>query len=156
MAAAMSDILQKMGFHQIHFYCYKKSVGRVVSIMTKNNTAGQQVVRFFTYPTEGATTNFPDACGSFDRLPEDTSILAQNCGKWGEDQGLNKEINKWGYYSFHGDMRLGTIPFQIKTLPKHFYGYSDPPSFPIRAYCDDNYDTPDPYNANDIWRVSVR
>jgi len=44
----MLDILNcnKMGFHQINFYCHKKSVGRVVSIMAKNNTAGQQVVRY--------------------------------------------------------------------------------------------------------------
>jgi hypothetical protein len=154
MIAAMSDILQKMGFHQIHFYCHKQSVGRVVSIRTKNNTAGQQVVRFFTYPT-GGTLDFPAACGSFDRLPEDTSILAQNCGKWGQDQSYNKEINKWGYYTFHGGKRLG-MPFAISTLPKHFYGYANPPGYPIRAYCDDEYDIPDPYNANDIWRISVR
>jgi hypothetical protein len=124
--------------------------------MTKNNTAGQQVVRYFTYPTSGATTDFPDACGSFDRLPEDTSILAQNCYKWGQDQGLNKETSKWGYYTFHGSKRLGTIPFAINTIPKHFYGYSAHYYVPIQGYCDDDYDTPGPYNANDIWRISVR
>ncbi|KAK3747291.1 hypothetical protein QZH41_010825 [Actinostola sp. cb2023] len=64
IGAAMLDILNKMGFHQIHFYCHKKSVGRVVSIMTKNNTAGQQVVRYFTDDAFAKTT-FPDACGSF-------------------------------------------------------------------------------------------
>ncbi|KAK3734210.1 hypothetical protein QZH41_013295, partial [Actinostola sp. cb2023] len=61
---AMLDIINKMGFHHIHFYCHKKSVGRVVSIMTKNNTAGQQVVRYFTDDAFALTT-FPDACGSY-------------------------------------------------------------------------------------------
>ncbi|KAK3739207.1 hypothetical protein QZH41_006708 [Actinostola sp. cb2023] len=51
LGAAMLDILNKMGFHQIHFYCHKKSVGRVVSIMTKNNTAGQQVGRYQNHLT---------------------------------------------------------------------------------------------------------
>ncbi|KAK3746299.1 hypothetical protein QZH41_020076 [Actinostola sp. cb2023] len=90
---AMLDILNKMGFNQIHFYCHKKSVDRVVSIMTKNNTAGQQAVRYFT-DNAFAKTTFPDACGSFDRLPEDTSILAQNCDKWGKDSaGKYKSTN---------------------------------------------------------------
>jgi len=61
---AMLDIINKMGFHHIHFYCHKKSVGRVVSIMTKNDTAGQQVVRYFTDDAFALTT-FPDACGSY-------------------------------------------------------------------------------------------
>ncbi|XP_031559046.1 uncharacterized protein LOC116295393, partial [Actinia tenebrosa] len=80
---ALLDIHQKMGFHQIHFYCYKKSVGRVVSIMTKNDTAGQHVIHFFMTLGEVSSV-FPTACGSFDRLPEDTSILAQNCSLWGK------------------------------------------------------------------------
>ncbi|KAK3722558.1 hypothetical protein QZH41_011353, partial [Actinostola sp. cb2023] len=94
--AAMLDILNKMGFHQIHFYCNKKSVGRVVNIMTKNNTAGQQVVRYFTDDAFAKTT-FPDACGSFDRLSEDTSILANNCAKWGKDHLGTVRVNKWSY-----------------------------------------------------------
>ncbi|KAK3734209.1 hypothetical protein QZH41_013294 [Actinostola sp. cb2023] len=56
--AAMLDILNKMGFHQMHFYCIKKSVGRLVNIITKNNTAGQQVVRYFTDDAFAKTT-FP-------------------------------------------------------------------------------------------------
>ncbi|KAK3750849.1 hypothetical protein QZH41_007652 [Actinostola sp. cb2023] len=118
LGAAMLDILNKMGFHQIHFYCHKKSVGRVVSIMTKNNTAGQQVVRYFTDDAFAKTT-FPDACGSFDRLPEDTSILAQNCDKWGKDSAGTVQVNKWGYYGKHGVGRVSYRPFAMHGATLH-------------------------------------
>jgi hypothetical protein len=102
----MLKITKKMGFHQIHFYCHKQSVGRVVSIMTKNNTAGQQVdVRYFTDDAFASTT-FPDVCGSFDRLPEDTSILAQDCAKWGMDANKKVQVDKWGSKSWNGPGRL--------------------------------------------------
>ncbi|KAK3739208.1 hypothetical protein QZH41_006709 [Actinostola sp. cb2023] len=148
LGAAMLDILNKMGFHQIHFYCHKKSVGRVVSIMTKNNTAGQQVVRYFTNDAFAKTT-FPDACGSFDRLPEDTSILAQNCDKWGRDYSGNVQVNKWGWQGNRGPARLSSRPFAMHGATLHGFG-NDP------FMCDDSFEFRHPLNANDTWRVSVR
>jgi len=148
----MLDILNKMGFHQMHFYCIKKSVGRVVNIITKNNTAGQQVVRYFTDDAFAKTT-FPDACGSFDRLPEDTSILAQNCAKWGKDSAGKVEVNKWSRDGANGGDRLASIPIVIETKPARGFGCQwSPNSF----YCDDNFDSPQPYNAKDTWHISVR
>ncbi|KAK3732774.1 hypothetical protein QZH41_019197 [Actinostola sp. cb2023] len=149
---AMMDILNKMGFHQIHFYCYKKSVGRVVSIMTKNNTAGQQVVRYFTDDAFAKTT-FPDACGSFDRLPEDTSILAQNCDRWGKDSKGRVQVNKWGVMGGNRGCRLIAHAIIMKTKPPRGFGcrWIIPKSF-----CDDSFDSPKPYNAQDTWRISVR
>ncbi|KAK3727593.1 hypothetical protein QZH41_005924 [Actinostola sp. cb2023] len=151
---AMLDILNKMGFHQINFYCHKKSVGRVVSIMTKNNTAGQQVVRYFTDDAFAKTT-FPDACGSFDRLPEDTSILAQNCAKWGKDSSGNVQVNKWGRIQDHGISRLATRPFAMDTVPAHGFGCTWKKA-KARFYCDDSFVSPQPYNVLDTWRISVR
>ncbi|KAK3708952.1 hypothetical protein QZH41_008683, partial [Actinostola sp. cb2023] len=151
---AMLDILNKMGFHQIHFYCHKKSVGRVVSIMTKNNTAGQQVVRYFTDDAFAKTT-FPDACGSFDRLPEDTSILAQNCAKWGKDSSGNVQVNKWGRIQDHGISRLATRPFAMDTVPARGFGCTWKKA-KARFYCDDSFVSPQPYNVLDTWRISVR
>ncbi|KAK3737280.1 hypothetical protein QZH41_019807 [Actinostola sp. cb2023] len=150
---AMLDILNKMGFHQIHFYCHKKSVGRVVSIMTKNNTAGQQVVRYFTDDAFALTT-FPDVCGSFDRLPEDTSILAQNCDKWGKDSAGKVQVNKWGHYPSNGEGRLVSYPIVILTTPARGFGFrlGDRKRF----YCDGNSDSPKPINVQDTWRISVR
>jgi hypothetical protein len=141
---AMSDILQKMGFHQIHFYCHKKSVGRVVSIMTNNNTAGQQVVRYFTDDAFAQTT-FPDACGSFDTLPEDTSFLAKNCQKWGKDESGSIEIDKWGWKGKYGLRRLVTQPFR---MTQFVFGYNTGSPF-----CDDASPTID---INDTWQISVR
>ncbi|KAK3706683.1 hypothetical protein QZH41_010459 [Actinostola sp. cb2023] len=149
LGAAMLDILNKMGFHQIHFYCHKKSVGRVVSIMTKNNRAGQQVVHFFTNNTFAKTT-FPDACGSFDRLPEDTSILAQNCDKWGKDSSEQVQVDKWSYYRKNGAGRLSNRPIAMHGATIH--GFSNFKEF----MCDDSFNSPQPFNAKDTWRVSVR
>ncbi|KAK3732771.1 hypothetical protein QZH41_006931 [Actinostola sp. cb2023] len=148
LGAAMLDILNKMGFHQIHFYCHKKSVGRVVSIMTKNNTAGHQVVRYFTDDAFAKTT-FPDACGSFERLPEDTSILAQKCDKWGSDNSGNVEVNKWGANNNNGPGRLPSRPFIIDGAILHGFG-SD------LVICDDNIESPQPLTAKDNLRISVR
>jgi len=149
----MLDILNKMGFHQIHFYCHKKSVDRVVSIMTKNNTAGQQVVRYFTDDAFAKTT-FPDACDSFDRLHEDTSILAQNCADWGKDSAGKVQVNKWGRNPVNGKARLVSQPIVIETSPARGFGCMW--GNPYRFYCDDSFASPQPYNVQDTWRISVR
>jgi len=143
----MLDILNKMGFHQIHFYCHKKSVGRVVSIMTKNNTAGHQVVRYFT--DDAFRKTFPDACSSFDRLPEDTSILAQNCDKWGMDLLGTVRVNKWSYKGKHGVGRISSRPFAMHGETLHGFGV-------LPFVCDDSFESPQPLNEKDAWRVSVR
>jgi hypothetical protein len=153
-SSAMLDILQKMGFHQIHFYCHKKSVGRVVSIMTKNNTAGQQVVRYFT-DDEYAKSTFPAACGSFDRLPEDTSILVQDCSKWGRDYSSNTDVGKWGGKSFYGPVRIVGRPFQKVSSPTYGFAYQKTSSNDYRL-CDDAFNTPQPHQAGDEWQISVR
>ncbi|XP_031557588.1 uncharacterized protein LOC116294179 [Actinia tenebrosa] len=158
---AMLDIKNKMGFQQIHFYCHKKSVGRVVSIMTKNDTAGQAVVSYFTGPA--SPSSFPRACGSFDRLPEDTSILSQNCNKWGTarappDTQPVSWVDQWGFQNHEGPKRPGLMPFAMDLPPRYFYGtsrYNDD-GIGYRNLCDDNYLTPAPYSIGDIWQISVR
>ncbi|XP_031573039.1 uncharacterized protein LOC116307039 [Actinia tenebrosa] len=155
---AMLEILQVMGFHQIHFYCHKKSVGRVVSIMTKNNTAGQAVVSYFTGPD--VVSVFPTSCDSFDRLGEDTSFLSQNCERWGTSvpsgHASTPLVKQWGYWGFNGPVRLATIPFQMDKPPKYFYGYHTPQVNKSESQCDDNIDAPALYNVNDTWMISVR
>jgi hypothetical protein len=123
------------------------SVGRVVSIMTKNNTAGQQVVRYFTDDAFALTT-YPDACGSFERLHEDKSILAQNCQKWGKD--ADGRPNKWGFLTWNRKIRISTYPFFIEEAPQH--------GFRFRGIflCDDSLDAPSPCSTEDTWKISVR
>ena len=96
-----NQLKQDMGFTQIRFYCFKKERGRVFHIMTKQDTKGANVVKFFT-----ASNATPVACGSFTRLPDDNSSLAVNCGKWGYP---NK--NRWGHSSFLTEDRIFKRPF---------------------------------------------
>ena len=42
------QLKQDMGFDQMRFYCFKKSVGKVLNIMTKLNPEGEVVVNYFT------------------------------------------------------------------------------------------------------------
>ena len=81
---------QDMGFDQLRFYCRKKSVGRTFHIMTNNDTLGRNAVRSMTETFEPQA----QACGSFTALPDDTSVLSQNCAKWGYMSGFN--ANRWG------------------------------------------------------------
>ncbi|XP_031572505.1 uncharacterized protein LOC116306571 [Actinia tenebrosa] len=143
--AAMLDIKDKMGFHQIHFYCHKKSVGRVVSIMTKKNNAGQAVISFFTEP--GVASVRPAACGSFDRLPDDTSILSKKCSEWGDTSN-----DEWGTSCCMGPYRMANMV--CHTSRKHGFEFED-------YYSCDN-EVPDdtsnavPPDVNDTWQISVR
>ena len=74
--------------------------------MTKNNTAGHNVVKYYT-DDQYAASVIPDACGSFTRLPQDTSVLAQYCKKWGNPKGT------WGKNDRRGYLRLANAPFHI-------------------------------------------
>ncbi|XP_031572538.1 uncharacterized protein LOC116306591 [Actinia tenebrosa] len=145
MGTAMLDIKNKMGFNQIHFYCRKVSVGRVVSIMTRNNTAGQAVVSFFTNPDVASVR--PAACGSFDILPDDTSILSGKCSEWGDTPA-----NEWGASCCMGSMRLPAMA--CHTSRSHGF------EFVVYYSCDNK--VPDgssnavPPDVNDTWRISVR
>ena len=96
-----------------------------------------------------AKTTFPDACGSFDRLPEDTSILAQNCDKWGKVSAGKVQVNQWGWHGKSDGGRLSTFPFVMYGTTVHSLGL-DP------FTCDDSFESPQPRNANDKIRISVR
>ncbi|KXJ10593.1 hypothetical protein AC249_AIPGENE26269 [Exaiptasia diaphana] len=84
--AALKNLRNDMGFHQLRFRCRKKSINRTLHIMTTNNTAGHKVLDHFL-----VKATWPTACNSFERLQDDTSILARNCLKWGYNGG--KEVS---------------------------------------------------------------
>ncbi|KXJ10612.1 hypothetical protein AC249_AIPGENE26268 [Exaiptasia diaphana] len=86
---ALKNLGNDMGFHQLRFRCRKKSINRTIHIMTTNNTAGHKVLDHFL-----VKATWPTACGSFERLQDDKSILAQNCLKWGRNGG-KVEVNRW-------------------------------------------------------------
>lgn len=149
---AMTELYDKMGFDQIHFYCRKKSVGRVISLVTKNDTAGHEVVRFFT-DKKFAKTTFPGACGSYEVLPEDTSILSQNCTEWG-DNG-----DQWAAETSKGQYRLCKSPISARS-GKHVFGFYTNDFDDLKngniSYisCDDAMFSPS--TPGDVIQISVR
>ena len=128
-----------MGFTQIRFYCFKKERGRVFHIMTNKNVSGADVVTFFTN-----SDTMPEVCGSFTRLPDDNSTLANDCGNWGYP-----DTNRWGHYQNINNKRLFSRP--ILWANKHYYtlvGNS-------RLSCDDNLNEFS-MSLGDTWQIFVR
>ena len=128
-----------MGFTQIRFYCLKKERGRVIHIMTSNNSMGTDVVNFFT-----VSNTLPRACGSFTRLPNDNSSLAQNCDKWGYPTK-----DRWGHALQLGDDHLFKRPF----LWEGTRFYKIIPGNSKNLQCDDINDS---LSLGDRWEVFVR
>ena len=83
---ALLRLQERIKFTQLRFFCHQKSTGRIFHIMTKRNPAGKAVVHYMIKSSKPR----PPACGSFEALPDDNSILAANCNNWG------KNGNKWG------------------------------------------------------------
>ncbi|KAL9987399.1 hypothetical protein ACROYT_G001696 [Oculina patagonica] len=127
-----------MGFSQIRFYCFKKERGRVLHIMTNKDTKGANVLKFFTN-----SNTIPEACGSFTRLPDDNSTLANNCANWGYPNR-----NRWGHQQRLNDFRLYRRPFM---WPYKCY-------FILTGsvlYCDDELNRLG-MSLGDIWQILVR
>ena len=133
-----NQLKQDIGFTQIRLYCFKKTRGRVFHIMTKEDTKGANVVKFFT-----SSNNIPKACGSFSRLPDDNSSLAVKCDKWGFPN-----TDRWGHENMLTDSRLFLRPMTLASVPR-FYRLKGP-----KYQCDDDDDL-NP-SIGDTWQVFVR
>ena len=89
---AMKQFQTILSFTQLRFYCRKQNTGRTFHVVTAANSSGQAVVRYFSDLTDA----MPNACGSFVRMDDDDSLLAENCHKWGEENGTYW-VGKWGH-----------------------------------------------------------
>ena len=144
VADGLAKLKQDMGFDQLRLYCRKKSVGRTFHIMTNNETRGREAVRSMIvrfYPQA-------KACRSFTVLPDDNSILSQNCIKWGFMGGL--EANRWGsnYVGMHKSDRLYSRGVFMKGKSLHRF------SCVANMYkCDDNSAA---LSAGDTFEIYVR
>ncbi|KAL9987345.1 hypothetical protein ACROYT_G001635 [Oculina patagonica] len=127
-----------MGFTQIRFYCFKKERGRVFHIMTNKDTKGANVIKFFT-----DSDAMPEACGSFTRLPDDNSTLANNCGNWGYPNA-----NKWGHEEKRTDRRLFFRPLMWHDQ-RYYTVVGDP------LTCDDDLNGLG-MSLGDTWKIFVR
>ena len=114
---ALLELQRLIKFTQLRYFCHQNSTGRIFHIMTKRNPAGKAAVH---YMIESSKTR-PPACGSFEALPDDNSILAANCDKWGN----NGRYGKWGYADNRYDSRVYNNPVfwkvtsYVNFLPKY-------------------------------------
>ena len=87
---AMMQLRTHLNFTQLRFHCSKQQ-GRTFHVTTAANSSGEAVVQYFS----GRTDVLPNACGSFVRMEDDNSYLAQKCSKWGNDGPYY--VGKWGH-----------------------------------------------------------
>lgn len=140
--SALRQLKRLIKFTQLRYFCFKNSTGRIFHIMTKSNIAGQTVVK---YLIEDSGTQ-PQACGSFETLPDDNSILASNCKMWGND-GSSIECDKWGYYRNRHSYRVYNDP--IIWEGKYYVNLN-----PSVLTCDDLRDVP--LSEGDKWQLFIR
>ena len=142
--SALLQLKIDMGFDQLRFYCHKKSVARTFHIMTKRNAAGLDAFRYLIVnPSPRA-----QACSSFTALPDDTSMLSKNCGKWGyAKNGGGKEVNLIGHSSNTGPLRLY---YKVALWSGNYYTAFLPKDY----WCDD--DTKAALSAGDTFEIYVR
>lgn len=137
MRQGLSKLRNDMGFTQIRLYCFKKERGRVFHIMTNNNSKGYQVVSYFT-----TVSVFPKSCGSFTKLPDDNSALANNCDKWGYPS-----TNQWGHSSFKGNDRIFLRPLTWPNAARFYRLIGS------KYQCDDKDSK---MSIGDSWQIFVR
>ena len=88
---AMNELRTHLSFTQLRFHCSKRQ-GRTFHVTTVTNSTGEAVVQYFS----GETDVQPDACGSFVRMENDNSRLAEDCRRWGYN-GTRYYVGKWGH-----------------------------------------------------------
>lgn len=145
-SAGLLHLKADMGFDQIRLFCSKKSVGRVVDIITAQNTTGKFVVDYYTIDSIKVQ---PKACGSYEVLPQDTSELVKQCSQWGCNKNRVCGINRWGtFHSIGKSHRL--YGFTVGLNKKHSFRMTG------NFACDDQSGSPEPLSIGDIWAIYVR
>ena len=88
----MHELRAHLSFTQLRFHCSKQHHGRTFHVTTAANSTGEAVVQYLS----GQTDVQPLACGSYVRIDDDDSLLADVCHKWGKENGV-LEVGKWGH-----------------------------------------------------------
>ena len=138
--SAMNELRTHLSFTQLRFHCSKQQ-GRTFHVTTVANSTGEAVVQYFS----GQTDVQPNACGSFVRMENDNSKLAESCRQWGYN-GVSYHIGKWG----HGEDQ-NRLYFS-SALVRNSYHWQLPPGDP-RWECDDYLVG---VSSGDFWKVFVR
>ena len=145
---AMNQLRTHMNFTQLRFHCKKQTTGRTFHITTAANSSGEAVVQYFS----GQTDVLPYACGSFVKMNDDNSRLAEKCHKWGKENG-NVRVGKWSHQNFN-ENRLYNHPAFVVRSAHWLLAYNNT-EFSGRFECDD-YKNENISSANDFWKIYAR
>ena len=140
--SALNDLKTLMPFTQMRFHC-RKPGGSTFHIVTTGNSTGEAVIQYFT----GQTNTMPDSCGSYIKLWDDNSNLANRCADWGNENN-DYYVGKWGH---EGMRELYDHP-AFSVLAYHWVTFD-------RWECDDykpssSYDYLPPNGT--FWKIFVR
>ncbi|XP_020892466.1 uncharacterized protein LOC110231748 isoform X2 [Exaiptasia diaphana] len=142
---ALSKLRTVIGAKQLRWFCTKKRDGsRIFHVMTKTNTEGTKVFEYFT----DSSKTYRTACGSFDKLADDNSMLSQNCRSWGKD-GDRLRVDKWNW-EVNQDMRI----FRNVARWENNYAFG---MYKDEFSCDDQYNSAkSTVSTGDRWLVYIR
>ena len=140
---ALLQLRNEIGFKQLRFYCHKKKVGTVVHFMTKLNSLGEAVLKFFT--EESVTSTKPQACDSYTVLSDDNSTLTEDC----TNLGWTSADGTWATRSNTKDNRI------MKAILRRgaFHRFA---SRPNKRDCDDYHSEDVSLSPGDTWAIFVR
>ena len=148
---AMKELRTLLNFTQLIFRCKKQNPGRTFHIATVKNSLGEAVVQYFS----GQTDVLPDACGSFYKMNDDDSYLANKCQRWGRDKGYC-HVAKWGHEMVavfgrdQNEKRL--FNYAIFAGNEEYWGVG----FENRFECDDFNRNGTKQFGDDFWEIFVR
>ena len=144
--SAMNELRTHLPFTQLRFYCSKRQ-GRTFHVVTTANSSGEAVVQFFS----GQTDVMPDSCGSFVRMENDNSMLAQVCDQWGKLKNGSDNIGKWSNGDFGADSEERLYNHAVSVTNTYYW---------LLGRIDDSRWECDDYNRGvkpgDFWKVFVR
>ena len=149
----MKELRALTNFTQLRFHCKKQNPGRTFHIATVNNSLGEAVVQYFS----GQTDVLPVACGSFYKMNDDDSYLANECQRWGR-RGSNF-VGKWGHKV---DGALGSDQNETRLFNHAIFVFQQQHwvvDYPTRFDCDDGGQrgaTSVTVLRGDFWEIFVR
>ena len=147
----MKELRRLINFTQLRFHCKKQNPGRTIHIATVKNSSGEAVVQYFS----GQTDVLPIACGSFYKIKDDNSELANKCQEWGKDKG-EYSAGKWGHEtdiifgSDQNETRLFDCAIFVNAKEHWMVGYQH------RSECDDYERSAKTVLTGDFWEIFVR
>ena len=140
--SALKELRSHVSFTQLRFHCSKQTGHHTFHVTTLANDAGEAVVKYFSRQTDA----MPDACGSFETLPGDNSVIADHCSGWGKDGGIFN-VGKWGHEGMRELYKFPAFVFW------EFNWATNPESGWNRWECDDFGNS---VSSGDFWKIYVR